>query len=196
MSHAYTVSFQNGAMAYLETEDVIFQSDSSIKVTWYPDSIFPMEENDPYTVDIILTVHSVSSGNQIEKIQLDTNIPNSGLASVSIPKFATDSAVDVFSIQITISATSESNIARKIIGKTVRIWTDILYLRNPEQLQSCCSDWLNKPESNDLVNTSTVEPCPPNIRQASTDNRFEQQDSNVSRQFHPGSEFCFQQRLG
>ena len=77
---SYTKAFE----VYIGNEDLVFATGTSVRVQWSPESIFPMESQDSYTVDIDLLELSTRTRRWQKLKTLAFNVPNTGVANVPI----------------------------------------------------------------------------------------------------------------
>lgn len=172
-----------------------FTAGSTVTVTWSPESVYPLEEPDLYTVDITLYFFHLSMGTRTEAVQLAPEIPNSGSALITMPNV---SDIATFSIQVTavtFVSRMEMNIS-SLLSRHVGVWSRYAYVVVSDMLQSKCYSWWNSQQ--EMVGDkllAEVSLCPPTMRHASVDSNFIHNDFSISRILHPGSEECFRENI-
>ena len=163
---------------YLGNDDLLFSGGSVVHVRWSPVSVFPLELPNSYTVDIDML--QMNANGVANKISLVKDIPNTGLADVSVPSIdATASLEEPVSpviVQVSLSSNMSSrsqSIRNEIfqslgsLGKKTVVNAPVRYLRKVvQQTQaSLCESWsLEEPEGIGQEILNRLPPCPLRIR--------------------------------
>ena len=162
---------------YLENEDLLFSGGSVLHVRWSPASVFPLELPNSYTVDIDML--QMNANGVTNKFSLVKDIPNTGLADVSVPSInameSLEGPVSPVIVQISLSdkvlSGSRSKRAifqflRSLVTKTV-VYTAVRYFKKvTQQFQaSRCEAWsLKEPEGIGEEILNRLPPCPRRIQ--------------------------------
>ena len=200
--------FDVGFTVELGEPDLLFVPGSTFAITWSPNSIVPSVDPDSYTVDVGLYCFIEASDTFTEVAILARNIPNSGQAVVTMPSLISGfSDVCIFSIEVMIGGTNNAIGKRQTVpdlvsrlielaqlGSRSGIWSVVGYLTFSLFLRAACEAWCaTQPPNIGQTLLDQVLACPPTLRQAMMDNRFEMENILISRTFHPGTDRCFRQ---
>ena len=140
---------------------------------------------------------------------LDSNVANTGSATVTVPTISHSSNQSVYVAVISIEAKGSDPLNPTLFDKAegrVTQWTDIIWIVSTNKqssgtkLWSACKAWSTSEPSSigqqllDKVNSDF--PCPPTIGQARTVNSglIEDRDTRMIGFFHPKAFKCFHQR--
>ena len=170
------VSFTNSFEVYVANEDLIFTSETSVRIQWSPESIFPTDihGSDMYNVDIELYQMNMDT-RKWEMIQcLSSNIENSGSAEVTIPNLSEQTLgvntpipedhVSLVVIAVGLSFTApRSTILEKLVRLGLRTlkYAPIRYLVKNALKRVACEIWsLTQPENIGDEIKRRLPPCP------------------------------------
>ena len=168
------MSFTNSFEVYVANEDLIFTSETSVRIQWSPESIFPADihSSDMYNVDIELYQMNMDT-RKWEMIQcLSSNIENSGSAEVTIPNLSeqslggtiSDNPVSLVVIGVGLSSAAlRSTILEKLVRLGLRTfkYAPIRYLVKNALKRIACEIWsLTQPENIGDEIKRRLPPCP------------------------------------
>ena len=140
---------------------------------------------------------------------LDSNVANTGSATVTVSIISDFSNQSVYAAVISIEAKGSDPLDPTLFDKaegTVTQWTDIMWIVSTNKrssgtkLWSACKAWSTSEPSSIgqqlLDKVRSDFPCPPTISQARTVNSglFEDRDTRLIKFFHPKAFKCFHQR--
>ena len=148
----------------------------SITLYWNPDFISSTNPQN-YHVNIKLYELTPQNGVRREIKSLLTSVPNSGSATVKVPKiYGSTRAVILAYFQVTLAATETMDIRQKFPTEIPTQWIFVMLADISPSLITQCKLWLeNEPAGTTLM--GYVEPCPPREDQASGSNsNFEKED--------------------
>ena len=159
-------------------------------------------------VDIKLHIFQISNDvSTLEQVTtLDSDVANTGSATVTIPIISHSSYQSVYAAIISIEAKDRSPTLFDKAEGTVTQWTDIIWIVSTNKqssgtkLWSACKAWsISEPSSIGqqlLEKVRSDFPCPPTIGQARTVNSglIEDRDTRLIEFFHPKAFKCFHQR--
>ena len=162
-------------------------------------------------VDIKLHIFQISNNvSTLEQVTtLDSDVANTGSATVTVPIISHSSNQSVYAAIISIEAKGSNLQNLTLFDKaegTVTQWTDIIWIVSTNKqssgikLWSACKTWsINEPSSIGqqlLEKVRSDFPCPPTIGQARTVNSglLEDRDTKLIEFFHPKAFKCFHQR--
>ena len=189
ISFSLIVFFLDAYEVYIDNTELLFSNGTSIGVHWSPISILPVVDPQNYTVDIKLM--EVLIGSQ-ELAMLGTNLPNTGLASVTVPPIALEVIRDILGsitpviVQVSISSDSttgirpttnrgtDSDILRSL-GNSPLKHSPIRYalrVSGQEEQRRFCDQWERTQVSPATRNArfGALPPCPRNVMVARAPN--------------------------
>ena len=203
-----TVSFDEGFRVQVNASNLVFMPETALSITWLPETIVPAVDPDSYTVAIRLYCFSNESDTFKEVATIARNICNSGQADVILPALNI-SDVCPLSIQVSLSGETALLTKRQISGTAVKRLIKIGELDIPAgartviayltggfislALRGLCELWCLTQRGIGATLLAAVLPCPPTQPMARCDPRFEIENKQVSRTFHPQSDRCFRQ---
>ena len=159
-------------------------------------------------VDVKLHIFQISNDvHTLEQVTtLDSNVANTGSATVPVPTISHSSNQSVYVAVISVEAKcSNPTLFDKAEG-TVTQWTDIIWIVSTNKqssgtkLWSACKAWSTSEPSSIgqqlLDKVRSDFPCPPTIGQARTVNSglIEDRDTRLIGFFHPKAFKCFHQK--
>ena len=210
LTFAFTVYFENTFDVQHNLEDLFVHPQTSLTLTWSPESIVPMMDPDTYVVDILLAQFDPSEGQWRDVQMLAEGVENTGRRQVDIPLVFTAEdglLIDIrpISFQVRLGqAHPLTNSRRKRIIETlrgvVRQWSTDIYYGISDILRTQCEQWCaTQPEDIGELILDELPPCPPELGQASLPNSGLVEDSGVGRSlsnrfFHRGTDTCFRTR--
>ena len=187
------VFFQDDYEIFIDNTDLLFSNGTSIGVHWSPLSILPVVDPEDYSVDIKLIEMSFRRSQELATLGRD--LPNTGLASVTVPPIAADVVRDfrdsitpvIVQILISSNTTSGTSQSRKrgITSEVLQRLRDfdlqtskhssIRYaMRIPNQTaqQEFCADWAGRQlsEASRNLRIAPLPPCPRNVMVARAPN--------------------------
>ena len=162
-------------------------------------------------VDIKLHIFQISNDvPTLEQVTtLDSNVANTGSATVTVPTISHSSNQSVYAAIILIEAKGSDPLNPTLFDKAegrVTQWTDIIWIVSTNKqssgtkLWSACKAWSTSEPSSIgqqlLDKVRSDFPCPPTIGQARTVNSglIEDRDTRLIGFFHPKAFKCFHQR--
>ena len=159
-------------------------------------------------VDINLYIFQITNDvPTLEKVAtLDTDVANSGSATVKIPTISHSSNQSVYAAIISVEAKGKRPTLFDQAEGTVTQWTDMIWIVSTNKrssgtkLWSACKAWsISEPSSigQQLLDKVRSDfPCPPTIGQARTVNSglVEDKDTRLIKFLHPLAAKCFHQR--
>ncbi len=198
------MAYDDGVRIEYDTDNVLFQPNNTVGLTWSPDAVVPVLEPTSYTVNIGLYCFNESTNEWDFVVTLASDLSNTGSAMVTLPNPTSIPIVCSISIQITVAqAVGEPVMRRQIDGNVldsilelgaIAIWGPIGYLARSLAIRTLCEVWCTQqPVGIGTDLTAQVEPCPTTAAQARADRRFEMENQLISGTFHPGSSSCFRQ---
>ena len=206
----YPVSHDKAAGVMVENDSVITSGDT-VKLRWTPEAILPTEPSNSYTINIMLREYDQESGRWIYT-ELANNMPNLGLIEIAVPERTPKSDNDtatpaVFQIGVSESS-SETQLHKrgifykiiKGIVKAVKFVTKVVVLAvstviEPARRLACEAWGLFQSRATSQQILSRLPPCPCTVAEIrALGSGFEEENSGVSKIFHPGSDVCFRQR--
>ncbi len=198
----HAVSYDDGHRVEYVSTNAVFDSESSVTLSWSPTSVAPLLDPNSYTVDINLHCLDEDTGKWAMVSTLTANIPNTGHALVTLPDSAGDRKACSMAIQVVVNdATSTDTHSKRAISGLVKtalkfgLWTAVRhYVVIKPALTALCVAW-SSTQQRGLAKQlrEAVEPCPPTMAQALADRRFDMENQLISNFFHPGTASCFRQ---
>ena len=175
---------------------MLFTSGSQVTITWFSNAVYPLLSPDNYTVDVWLYRLRVG-WNQIKRI--DSDLPNSGIATCIIPVIDEDDPLFPVAIQVAISTASqqEMNLVESQVGEdpSAGLWTGPAYMNTSKITRQQCQDWLEESvRQTELDTINDLPPCPCTLRQALAPNsRLTEQNFGFPFQqfFNEDASICF-----
>ena len=162
---------------YLENDNLLFSGGSVVRVHWSPVSVFPLELPNSYTVDIDML--QMNANGVANTFSLVKDIPNTGLADVSIPSIdataSLEGPVSPVIVQVSLSdkVLSRSRSKRAIslilrslrfLGKKPVVSSAVRYLINVAPLILCEAWSLEEPVGIGEEILNRLPPCPRRIQ--------------------------------
>lgn len=184
-------------MDFPSGSSILFQTGSSLALSWNPSEVFPLSYPIVHLVDILL--YLVDTTGPIVLGPLATNIPNSGHVNVLLPVLPLPFEASPIAFQVAFSGPSgtipEGNILNELGDMSrIGVWTSVAYLANTLDFRPFCAQWnFDQPEGVGQQILSVVVPCPPTLFQARLPNSQLIEDRDLEIQlnfFHPGVEVC------
>ncbi len=198
----HAVSYDDGHRVEYVSTNAVFDSESSVTLSWSPTSVAPFLDPNSYTVDINLHCLDEDTYKWTMVSTLTANIPNTGHALVTLPDSAGDRKACAMVIQVVVNgATSTDTHSKRAISGLVKtalkfgLWTAVVYyVVIKPALTHLCVVWSGT-QHRGLAKQlkGAVEPCPPTMAQALADRRFDKEYKVISDFFHTGSASCFRQ---
>ena len=194
------MSFLTAHQVNLERENLLFTGGESISLTWLRDAVFPVQDPDNYTVDIWLYRLSQIQAQHVwvRTAGLASNIPNSGRATVTVPRLersATDPRFSVVAIQVALN-TSQAEPAE--LPTAAGLWTTVAFATDTPPTREECNEWAGDTSARmaEQEAISRTPACPCTVQQARAPNSgFTEQNmgSPMQQYFNPGATTCFYQ---
>lgn len=190
----------------IESEEFALKVGEKVNVTWNPNSLVEGSLGvDRVKVDI--TLYRYIDQDEWKESQLETDLPNTGHASFTIPELpglSESNSIDPALIQVRVNASrtiQSSRSKRSLFGILGRVGKFakarvIASVKSSVYRRLACEAWnLLDPG----VNTRRLPPCPCDTAQAKDDDRFEKEEgffADIFRKyiFHRGSGSCYRQR--
>ena len=194
----FPVSFDDANEVNIVDSAPVLKCAVPLSLEWLPEFFFPVntENATSATVDIDLYHYNraASPAPKWQKmIVLKTNIPNTGNATVKIPKSVLVNDPQLVVIKISLSPNQPVD----IIDTRIAGWSGLAYSESMDgTLSKLCFVWSNK-QADDIGETllGRLPPCPPNVRLAVLDSLYieDRQISSYREFFHPNASRCFRQ---
>ena len=192
------MSFLTAHQVNLGRENLLFTGGESISLTWLRDAAFPVQDPDNYTVDIWLY--------RLQRVWVRTailasNIPNSGRATVTVPRLersASDPRFSAVAIQVALN-TSQAEPAE--LPTAAGLWTTVAFVTDTPPTREECNAWAGdtgRRMAERAAVFSRTPACPCTVQQARAPNSgFTEQNMGSPMQlyFNPGATMCFYQKM-
>ena len=200
---------------FISSNELLIHIEDNITLTWSTASLTkPLQDViAPSNLLVDIKLHIFHISNDVPTLEqvttLDSDVANSGSATVTIPIISHFSNQSVYGAIISIEAKGSDPQNHTLFDKaegTVTQWTDIIWIvstnkqSNDTKLWSACKAWsISEPSSIGQLLLDKVRsafPCPPTIGQARTVNSglIEDGDTKLIEFFHPKASKCFYQR--
>ena len=191
------MSFLTAHQVNLGRENLLFTGEESVSLTWLRDAVFPVQDPDNYTVDIWLYLLQRV---WVRTARLASNIPNSGRATVTVPRLersATDPRFSVVAIQVALN-TSQAEPAK--LPTAAGLWTTVAFATDTPPTREECNEWARDTSARmvERAAISGTPACPCTVQQARAPNSgFTEQnvESPMQLYFNPGATTCFYQSM-
>lgn len=190
--NAYKVNYQQ--------ENLLLQADTEVALSWTPRDVFIPEEQDAYTIDVVLfgLVTEENTALWMEIAQVATNESNSGSLNITVPDLPivqNHSAYLTIAFQVRFSSLSIANQSYDQLSIPAGIWTKAAYY-NYECFPSRdrCVAWAGhlKGREAEMRQINDLPPCPCNVEQADAPNSgYWQQQRNEF--FNSQADVCYYQ---
>lgn len=177
---------------------------STVKLAWSPD-ILPFQDPQSYKVDISLFTLDVNSG-QLNKVKVvATDYPNSGMATITIPRLLLKKGTVVVPLYFQVEVARLDSKRKRQVGQVIlkgSTWSTVAYFAVSTLLKFTCDNWAQgQPDGQMLLDQ--VEPCPRTVGQAQLQNSgFVEEAIDLfgihirpSKIFHPDADICFRQQV-
>ena len=194
----YIVTFDDANEVSIVDSAPVLKCAVPLSLEWLPEFFFPVNiENSTSALANIDLYHyntRVNPSKWQKMIGLATNIPNTGSATVEIPKSVLVQDPQLVVIKISLSPTNQPV---DIIDQRIAGWSDLAYSESMDgTLTKLCLVWTNK-QAEDVGDMllERLPPCPPNVRLAVLDSLHleDHQGSSYREFFHPNASRCFRQ---
>ena len=191
------MSFLTSHQVNLGRENLLFTGGESVSLTWLRDAVYPVQDPDNYTVDIWLyRLQHV----WVRTARLASNIPNSGRATVTVPRLersATDPRFSAVAIQVALN-TSQAEPAE--LPTAAGLWTTVAFATDTPPTREECNTWRSDTSTRmaEQAAISRTPACPCTVQQARAPNSgFTEQNMGSPMQlyFNPGATMCFYQKM-
>ena len=194
------MSFLTAHQVNLGRENLLFAGEESVSLTWLRDAVFPVQNPDNYTVDIWMYRLSQIRRVWIRTACLASKIPNSGRATVTVPRLersASDPRFSVVAIQVALN-TSQAEPAE--LPTAAGLWTTVAFATDTPPTREECNEWAGDTSRRMAEQTaiSRTPVCPCTVQQARAPNSgFTEQnmESPMQLYFNPGATTCFYQSM-
>ena len=184
----------------VEQADFPLLPGSTVKLAWSPD-ILPFEDPQSYKVDISLFTLDASSG-ELKRVKVvATDYPNSGTATITLPRLLLQKGTDVTPLYFQVEVARLDSVGQVIL-KGIVVWSRVAYYAVSAIMSFACETWAQtQPDGQMLLDE--VEPCPRTVGQAQLPNsNFVAESIDLfgihiqpSKIFHPDADICFRQRV-
>ena len=199
----------------INSDEPLIHVGDKIPLAWLPVSLTKPLQDVIAPLDLLVDIklHIFHISNDVPTLEqvttLDSDVTNTGSATVTVPIISHSSNQSVYSAVISIEAKGSDPQNSTLFDKaegTVTQWTDIIWIVSTNKqssgtkLWSACKAWsISEPTSIGqqlLDNVRSDFPCPPTIGQARTINSGLIEDTNIKLLgfFHPKAFKCFYQR--
>ena len=175
---------------------------SNVKLSWSPADILPFQDPQSYTVDISIFTLDAKSGELTRAKVLATDYPNSGTASITIPKLSLTKGAVATPLYFQVEAAKLDSKRKRQVGRVISgiVRSRVNYLIRSAIMRLACEIWARtQPDGQMLLDQ--VEPCPCTVSQVQ-DNMFKEEVFDIfgipirtSKVFHPDADRCFRQRV-
>ena len=176
---------------------------SNVTLSWSPADILPFQDPQSYTVDISLFTLDAKSGDPKRANVLATDYPNSGTASITIPKLSLTKGAVATPLYFQVEAAKLDYKHKRQVGLVISgiVRSRVNYLIRSAIMRLACEIWARtQPDGQMLLDQ--VEPCPCTVRQAQAHSNFKEEISDIfgirvrtSKVFHPDADRCYRQRV-
>ena len=181
--------------------------DSSVKLSWSPD-ILPFQDPQSYKVDISLFTLDANSG-ELKRVKVvATDYPNSGTATITIPRLLLKKGTVVTLLYFQVEAAGLDLKRKRQVGQVIRttlkgrVWSTVAYFSLSAIMTFSCDRWAERQPDGQML-LDQVEPCPRTVGQAQLPNsNFIEEAFDIfgvhiqtSKVFHPDADICFRQRV-
>ena len=188
--------FQRAFEGVVKSDEPVFESGARITVFWSPLSIFPLVDEDSYTVDITVRVLDIGTGEWKTLATLASDLPNNGEAGVTIPDIpeleAFENSLNPVVIEVGVSATSMVADTRKrgllsdVLQKIGRLGLRIIKQMPMRIIQKtirqaaqrlACEAWAEFVEDENIGQeiNNRLPPCPCTADRAALDRGFREE---------------------
>jgi len=192
----FSVSFFTAYQVNLAREDLLFTSEESVSLAWLQDAVFPMEDPGNYTVDVWL--YTLSGNTWAKTACLASAYPNSGRATVTIPRMERSASGRFSAVAIQVALNTNHADSRSLTT-AAGLWTVVAYATDTAPTRKECNDWAENTGSR-MTEQNTINsrspPCPCMLQQARAPNSgvTEQNMRDAVQNFYnPGAATCFYQ---
>ena len=194
-------SSQASGVNYLNS-DLIFESGSTVELTWTATDVLSLEERHAYSIDIALygLLQQGNAASWTEISQLVTNMSNTGQANVTLPTlqvYHNHSAYLAIAFQVRFSqlALSHTNRSYDLLSLPAGIWSrESYYSYEGGASRERCIAWASFDQARliERMQIDDLPPCPCNLDQAKAPNsgfhRIHHEEF-----FNPGATVCYYQ---
>ena len=195
----FIASFEDAKEVYIVDSAPVLKCAVPLFLEWLPGFFFPenAENSTSALVDIDLYRYNRLARPPAwqKMIVLATEVPNTGNATVEIPKSVLIQDPQLIVIKISLSPSQPAAVV--IIDQRIAGWSGLAYSESIDRtLSKLCFSWSNKQDTN--IGETLLErlpPCPPNVRLAVLDSLYleDRQISSYREFFHPNASRCFRQ---
>ena len=179
--------YEKAFEVYVESEEPVFESGTTVRVYWSSRSIFPLADLDSYTVDITLRELDIDSGEWKTLATLVSDLPNNGEADITIPELPTvenyEDSLNPVVVEVGVSTASMASTKRGLSGilaKLGRLGMRILkqapmriirkLVQNGAQRLACETWALTQPDNIGQQINDRLPPCPCTVERAAAPN--------------------------
>ncbi len=192
---------------FLSRDQLLFESGSTVELTWTAADVFLAEEQHAYSVDIALygLIRQGNAAFWTEISQLVTNISNTGRANVTLPTlhaYHNDSAYLTIAFQIRFSqplSLSRTNRSYDLLSVPAGIWSRDSYYSyegsdGESRARERCIAWASFTHARltERTQIDDLPPCPCNVDQAKAPNSGFHRVGHEEF-FNPGATVCYYQ---
>ena len=172
-----------------------------LSLEWLPEFFFPVNMENATSAKVDIDLYHYNKAARPPKWQkmivLKTSIPNTGSATVEIPKSVLVQDPQLVVIKISLSSDQPDDEPVDIIDQRIAGWSDLAYSESMDgTLLKLCFVWSNK-QTDDIgeIILGRLPPCPPNVRLAVLDSLYieDRQIGSYREFFHPNASRCFRQ---
>jgi len=199
--YLFSVSFFTAYQVNLVREGLLFTGEESVSLTWLPDAVFPLEDPGNYMVDVWL--YTLSRSTWTKTACLASAYPNSGRATVTIPRMERPASgrFSAIAIQVALNTNQTEPELFQNLTTTAGLWTVVAYATDAAPTRKECSAWAENSDRR-MTEQNTINsrspPCPCMLQQARTPNSgvTEQILGDAVKNFYnPGAATCFYQSI-
>ena len=196
--HIYIVTFDDANEVNIVDSAPVLQCAVPLSLEWLPEFFFPVNVENSTSAIVNIDLYRYNTRAEPSKwqkmINLAANVPNTGSATVEIPKSVIVQDPQLVVIKISLSP---ANQPVNIIDQEIAGWSDLAYSESMDgTLTKLCLAWTIK-QSDDVGDMllERLPPCPPNVRLAVLDSLYleDRQITSYREFFHPNASRCFHQ---
>ena len=177
---------------------------SSLKLSWSPD-ILPFQDPKSYKVDINLFTLDTKSG-ELKRVKVvATDYPNTGTATIPIPRLLLKKGTVVAPLYFQVEAAGLDSKRKRQVDQVIlkgSAWSAVTYFSLSAIMKFSCDRWAERQPDGQML-LDQVEPCPRTVGQAQLPNsNFIEEAFDIfgihiqtSKVFHPDADICFRQRV-
>ena len=222
--YTYTVSVEERIDVEANYISPLLRPDTTMTVRWSPENIVRLPNLEPEEIMVSVSMYEVDleRGSLSEMAILARNIPNDGLAELTLPRMTPQAGEEqVCAVVVRVEATGlrdmqvtqpptdpttttapsidPSLLLRLLSATPIGSWGAIVYYTTSAILRNLCEDWCaSEPEGIGEEILARLPPCPPTVAQARNDAVFIEDTgagSFLNNIFHPAADTCFRQQV-